>query len=417
MMNRRSGAVFLLPMLGVLVFVVLSFRDRTWGQWLWAVDLMTGVTVLTGPVLAACAAHLQWTQAQLDDLVDTTPRAGWVPLRCAFQAWRVGLVGYGVSGVVIVVLTWLRPHGGPFPLWVAAIGLPVLGVCALFGALAVRLLPHRLTVLGVAPSVFLAGAFGPSPYADLLRQGPSTGSLAGLAFDPTVWVLQFAGLMAVVGVLVGGTIIAARRSRGCSRLPLAAAVVALSLGALVACGTALDDPERRRLVVSAERPTVCRGSAPTICVAPSSVYALMATDHSIRRALRRLDLIGVKVPDRYEEEIPSYRPPQTVGRLVVDFDAGSLRAGARNAVTPAACPQWTDPRAAPEKALMARELIGLWVRASEGEKVSSWTQKGDAWLARPSAPAAEAWVRTTYAQLMSCEFAKIRMPWTPPKRR
>lgn len=413
-MSRRSGVVFLVPLLGVLVYVVLSFQDRTWGQWLWAVDLMTGITVLTGPVVAACAAHLGWTQAQLDALVGTTPRAGWVPLRCAFQAWSWGFVGYALSAVAILLLTWLRPHGGPFPLWAAAIGLPVLGVCALFGALAVRVLPYRLTVLAVAPAVFLAGAFGPDPYDDLLRHGPSTGSLAGLTYDPTVWGLQFAGLLAAAGTLVGATVVVTRTTRTLGSLLLPVVAVALSLSGLVACGIALDDPGMRRLVVSDERPTVCRGSAPTVCVAPSSTYGLTSTARLLRGALRQLSAVGVRPPDRYEEALPGYRPPPTVG--VVDVEPDDPRAAARSAATPAGCPQWSDPRQAPEKALMARELIGLWIRAREGEKVVSWTPKGDAWLRRGADPEVAAWIRTTYRQLRSCDFAKIRMPWSPPKR-
>lgn len=412
-MSRRSGVVFLVPLLGVLVYVVLSFQGRTWGQWLWAVDLMTGITVLTGPVLAACAAHLGWTQAQLDDLVGTTPRAGLVPLRCAVQAWGWGVVGYAVSVVAITVLTWLRPHGGPFPLWAAAIGLPVLGVCALFGAFAVRVLPYRLTVLAVAPAVFLAGSFGPDPYADLLRHGPSTGSMSGLTFHPTVWVLQFASLLALAGMLVGGIVLVARASRRRSALLLPVVVVALSFGGLVACGMELDDPGTRRLVVSDERPTVCRGSAPAICVAPSSVYGLSSTERLLRRALSQLAAVGVAPPDRYEESLPGYRPPPTVG--VADVEVDDVRTAVRNAATPAGCPQWIDPEAVPEKALMARELIGLWIRARQGEAVVSWTPKGDAWLKRAADPEVTAWIRSTYTQLRSCDFAKIRLPWTPPK--
>ncbi len=411
-MNRRSGAIFLLPLLGTTLFALLSFPDGEWGQWQWAVDLLTGTTVLTGPILAGCAAHLGWARARLDELVSTTPRAAWAPVRCALQAWSWGVIGYGIAGAAIAAVFLVRPHGGPFPLWAALIGLPVLGVAALTGALAARLFPYRVTVVLVGPLFFLFGAFGPSPYADLLRHGPSTGSLAGLEIARTYWGLQFGGLLALSVLLAGGLVIAARRSLAGRHLVVPVGLVVISLGVLIACGAVLDDPGRRRFEVSQERPTVCRGSAPRICVSPSSAHALPGAAAAMRRALGRLVAIGVGVPERYEERIPSYEPPESVGELVVDFNVDTLRAGARNAATPAGCSQWSDPRAAPESALQARELIVLWVRAREGEEAVSWSSKSDAWLARAATPAAADWVRTTFAQLRSCDFKDIRMPWT-----
>lgn len=413
-MSRRSGAAFLVPLLGVLVFAVVTLDNRFWGQWLWAADLISGLTVLSGPLVAACAAHLGWIQTQLDDLVRTTPRARRVPLRCAFQAWLWGGVGFALSAAAIVLATLLRPHGGPFPLWAAAIGLPVLGVSALFGALAVRVLPSRLTVIAVAPAVFLVGAFGPAPYAELLRQGPSTGSLAGLRFDRSVWLLQFGGLLAVAGVLAAALVVAGGRVRAVRGLLLPAGVALGSLGVLVTFGAALGEPGRDRLVVSEERPTVCRGVKPTICVAPSSVYGLRATETTLRRALGHLRAVGAEPPDRYEQALPGYLPPPSVG--VVSVEDGDLRAAARSAATPAGCPQWRGSLP-PEKALMAQELIGLWIRGREGEQVVSWTAKGDAWLKRVADPGAEAWIRRTYAQLGTCDFQHIRMPWTSPAGR
>lgn len=411
-MSRRSGALFLVPLVAALVFALVTLEDRPWGQWMWTVDLVTGVTVLTGPVVAAAAAHLGWTQSRLDLLVATTVRGWRVPLRCAFQAWVWGALGFGLSVVVAVALTLLRPHGGPFPWWATGIGLPVLAVSALFGALLVRVFPSRVAVIAAGPAVFLVGAFGPAPYRDLLRHGPSTGSLAGLEIDPTVWLLQVGGLLAVGVLLTSGLVGAARGPRSGRQLAGAGVVGVLAFAALVATGSVLDDPGRQRLRLSGERPTECHGSAPAICIAASSRHALEVTATPFRRAIGRLASTGAPVPARYEEILAGYTPAESAGQILVGLDAASLRSGATSAATPAGCPQWSDPETVPEKALEVRELIVEWVRVREGEQVTSFSAKGDRWLAGSATPEAAAWVRTAFARLRSCDFTGIRLPWS-----
>ncbi len=410
-MSRRSGAIFLVPLLGIAAYVLLSFRDGEWGQWPWVIDLLTGSTVLTGPVVAACAAHLVVGQARLLELTGTTARGWLIPFRCAVQAWQWGVVAYLLTGVIVLAVCLLGTHGGPFSLWVAAIGPAVLAVSALAGALAARLWSDRLIVVVIGPLLFLVGALGTAQVSDLLRYGPSTGSLAGLELDPISWWVQVARLGAVAVLLAAGL--------WCREEVRVRSLVALGLAGLLVLGLSvgLEEVERdhRRLRPSAERPTVCTDGSPRFCVAPSSRRSWGGEAAALGRAAAILRSAGVDLPARYEESLPGYRPPQDVGFLDVGSVPDPLQAAAHHLTRPATCPAWFgDSAPPPEETFQAQELLRQWIIAQSGHRVSGWSPASDRWLESPDSPEAVAWVRGTFTLLRSCALDDVRLPYSDP---
>jgi len=406
--SRRSGAIFLIPLLGIAAFAVLSFRDGSWGPWPWVVDLLTGSTVLTGPVTAACAAHLTVQQSRLRELTDTTIRGWWVPFRCAAQALLWGLVTYAATAVVVLLACLLGPHGGAFDLWAGLIGVAVLLVCALAGVLAGVLWPHRISVVAVGPAIFLLGAFGDDRYADLLRHGPSTASLAGLEVAPAFWTAQLVALLAIALALAAG--IRVRADRRAATL----VVLGLTLAAVVAAGTAIGPADQPRGGAAAERPPVCRGGAPMICLSPSSRRSLDGTVGPMRRAARVLAEAGVELPDRYEELLPGYRPPRGVGYIDVDVLPDPVQAGALNITDASACPAWFGDSGEPPPANgvgEARYVLQQWIIERSGRHVTLGGKQAQAWIDDAGSPAALAWVRRTFAQLRACDLGAIQLPY------
>ena len=133
-MNRTTGGIFLLPVLGTAVYAMLAFGADWRGSWDATTDAATGSTVLTGPLTAAFAAHVALAQSRMADLSSSTARGILVPYRSAFQAWAWSSVVYVLTAAGGFVVTAAIPHGGPFAWWAPLIGFCVLGACALAGA-------------------------------------------------------------------------------------------------------------------------------------------------------------------------------------------------------------------------------------------------------------------------------------------
>lgn len=408
-MNRSTGAVFALPLIGIGLFAILSF-DAPWrGEWNWTFDAITGSSVLTGPLTASAAAHIAISQRRLVPLVEPMARGWMVPFRAGVRAWLWGLGAYALTAGVATLATILTPHGGRASVWVLAIGPVLLACCAMAGTALGWLWPHRLAPVLAAPAVFLLGTFGPRPLPALLRHGPVTGSLAGLEYVPWVWWAQLGGLLGLTGLAAGALLrwqVPAVRSR-------ALGLVVISAALLVTTSVPLVSRDSSRFASSDERPTACAGARPRTCLAPSNTRYLAPTASAIDQAAQVLEGIGVDVPATYEQLLPGYRPPVESGMLTAIDDAdASLRRGASLIATPAACTAWTDREAPPpEVAYEAQGLISAWIMASKGLSGDPWSEEVRGWLADPAAPDRVAWMRAAFGHLRACRFSRLTLPW------
>ncbi|RNL64331.1 hypothetical protein EFK50_07330 [Nocardioides marmoriginsengisoli] len=411
-MNRWTGGIFLLPLAALNVYVLCAFGAPWPGQWMWTIDSVTGGTVLTAPLTAAFAAWIALGQTRMAELTDSTLRGRLVLLLSAQRAWLWSAALYLTAAVGAALVTLAVPHGGPAPWWAALIGPLVLAVGALLGVLAIRLWQHPMAAVLVGPTVFVFGAFGPHPYAALLRPGPTTGSLAGLVYDPRTWAVQMILLILICLALAFGVLV---------RTPLSWSGVLLGgvSVTVVIFGATLGSTHHQRFEASGERPDACVGTAPRICLSPSERRALSATATTMRTGIEELREIGVDLPTRYEELLPGYRPPVTAGMIdAVEGDARlRLGTGLRNVATPAACPAWTDPRQAPpDGAFDGRDLIVDWLLVRTGHDPVASEPEARRWLAEADGEAATSWVSATFGQLRSCAFDRISLPWTQPTR-
>lgn len=410
-MTRRVDVWWALALTAVGA-VALFGQDTDWkGQWPWTLDMIAGSSVLSAPVAAACAAHLMLGRAPLAPVIRSTPRGAWVPAACAARAWLIAVVATAVTSVVACGATLTVPRGGPVQWWAALAGLPVLAVGALAGAAIGRWWPSPLAVIVIGPVFFAATGFAPSPITDILRPGPYSGSWAGLAFDAaTVTALAAAGT-ALAAAILAAIWWGERRGRpgrpGVGLGLIAAVTLAAAGGWVHATGV-----ERSR--VSAERPTACAGTSPTVCVAPTERRALRSTASMMAAAGRELDAIGITLPSRYESLLPGYLPPPEVGMLTWLDARGELTAtaAAENIAHPAACPAWVDPvRPPPDRGYDGMRLVANWILTRQGEPADPWSASEAAWLRTADSESALRAVRSTFAALRQCELKAIRLPW------
>ena len=161
------------------------------------------------------------------------------------------------------------------------LGPAVLAVASSVGVLAGFTLPSWATVAVAAPTFFVAGAVVPEWAEGLVRQGPVTGSLAGLAYAETTALATAAGAVSISALCV--VWIAVRRPRlraaatlGCL-VPLA---VSAALSATVA---------GERFEPGHERATVCgTGAGVVVCVAPSNTARLGPLTSAVATAVGTL---------------------------------------------------------------------------------------------------------------------------------
>lgn len=413
-MNRRVLAVLAVPFAVLTGYALWAFEHRWIGEWNWTVDTITGTTVLTGPLAAAAAAWLAMDAARLAPLTAATPRAWAIPGRQALQVALLAWGVYAVGAAAALAITALSVHGGPADLGTLALGPAVLALCALIGTTAGTLAPYRLTSLLAGAGVFLFGAFGPDLPANLLRHGPSSGSLAGLRYDPVVAAAQGLALLGLIVVLVGALPVLA----GSRRRRLVAASIGLGVLGATVTGVALTvvaGTDGERFALGDERADACRGEAPRVCVAPSNRVLLDRTARALRQGAERMRAKGLEPAARYEQLLPGRRPSSGAGMLtrLAPYEDSQDRSWVwAGLLTPAACAEWTDPtRPPPDAVFEAQSLLEAWIVAGAEAADSAWSADARAWLARSDSGEARAWARTTYDALRSCDLAAIRLPY------
>ncbi|MBO9524024.1 MAG: hypothetical protein J7518_21010 [Nocardioidaceae bacterium] len=408
---RRAAAV-LVVVVGLEVLVVAGHGTPWRGEWNWTLDHLVGTTVLTGPAVGAFAAWLAAGERSRATLNDGAFRGWMVPARMAAVAALTGLAGFALGLVAGLLATATVPHGGPFAGWFLAI-VPLLLACyAALGAIAGHLWPQRIVVVLVAPALFLLGtaaALGIGP--NVLRQGPTTGSLAGTTWDAGVVAFQELCLLGVTlaalvvpAVLLG---VAPKVARGVLAGALALAVVGVA---------GLEVGGDYSFVSSGERPSACAERAPRVCLAPSHRRSLGPVAGQLQRVGAVLADAGAAVPATYVEEIPGYRGSPGSGLVILpahaNVDRYPLFAASHAIALPAPCPAWSAEKPPPESAFAARELIASWVQTRLGnDQPPVFSPEAGAWLRSAPAATQQDWVVAAFDALRSCRLDQIRLPW------
>ncbi|MFL6159662.1 MAG: hypothetical protein ACJ72D_26550 [Marmoricola sp.] len=408
---RGSAA---LPVVLALEVVTSVSQGTPWvGEWNWTLDYAIGSTVLTGPLVAGVAGWLAAAERDRADLNDSTPRSWLVPARAAGSAATVGLLGWVVGLVLALLATASVRHGGPVAAAVLLLVPLLLAFYAALGATVGHLVPVRVVVVLVPVAAFVLGSlslWGLGP--NVLRQGPTTGTLAGLTWDVRVVLAQAAVLGGAVVALLAGV-----ASRGLRRRPRV--LVPLVTGAALVVGglASLEAHGSESFVASGERATACTSTVPAVCVAPSNRRALDAVGREVARAAEVLRAAGAALPSSYVAEVA--RAPRQPGAGFFALGPEANRTDfsvfdAAHAVTmPAPCPAWFAERPPPEVAFVARELIAAWVLGRLGKDAPDAVPGAAAWRRATPASQQAAWVVHTFAQLRSCDLGTIRLPWRP----
>lgn len=410
-MIDRSGRIWSGAGIAVVAaFALWSYRDWP-GQWSWTIDAVNGSTVLTGPLTGAVAAASQLSAFRLAPVTEVAPRGWSAPIRSAVVAWATGAVVLAATAAATAAITLAGPHGGPLEWWSLSVGLLTLGLCAPAGALATFWCPQRVVVLAVPVVLFLLGTFGPAPVHDLLRHGPSTGSLAGLRWSPEVLAGRVLALIAVGACLVVAMLPWRRAGGRTARIVLALVVGASAVVALVS----LDRVGSYRWTASDETPSRCLGSQPAICVSGSSVRRLAPTYEVIRGPAHLLAEAGVDLPAVFDEELP-YRTMDAAHGVLqpVTTNTRSLRDGAALLTRPSPCPQWSDPAGPPAPEVFeAEQVLVEWMVVRGGGRAVAHSPEMRAWLPAIGSAEATGWVLRTYRSLRACTFETITTPWAP----
>lgn len=411
-MRRTSGAIFVPAMVGVAWLVMAD--PRWWGGWNYTLETVLGTTGLVGPVTAAAAASIAVGERRLAELYDSTPR-GWLgPL---VAATRAGLLALGVTVLALVVavgITLSGPHGGPASWWVLSLVPLLLGVHALVGAWLGHVIPSLLTVVLVGPAIFLLSALVPPGLDEVLRNGPVSGTMTGMAYNPVVHAGKVLALVGCAGVILALVARSVLRGTVGRRVAFGAALTSAFASLTVGIGI-LDAHTTERLGYSEERPTACQGTAPRVCLAPSNSRVLDDLAGRMAEVAAALDRHGMRVPALYEARLPNSAPTGSTGfvsQLGVPGDPSVVwwREAAMSIVRPRACVIWNGPVPPPERAYDAQALLAQWALREAGQVPQPWNDSTERWLDRPVDAEQVAWARATWQALLTCDIDALHLP-------
>lgn len=415
----RSSAIAFAPVLvAVQVFYLLQRGDPWRGEWAWTLDWAAGSTVLTGPLVAACAGFevLRWRDRSTLALLRSTPRgalAAWSSVLSVLVVAAVVQTAGTVTVVVATVLAGAEPDVSC--LLVVLLPYAVLATAALLGGTLAVLWPSLLAVPTAAALTFAVTAFSSDlMLPDVMTVGGSTGSLVGLTWDGRQQLGALAVLVATSAVLA--LVVRAHDATTSSvgaRAVLLASVVALA-GAVVVHGTGPGD----RLKAS-ERPIryTCASAGPSeVCLAAQTSRQLDWLASQVARRSEALTGIGVEPPRRFEQLVPYHRlsrgsAPIDLGPDTVNARVGDVERVPDLLADPALCPADTAEVPPPAAVFAARAAISAWIAVRTGITAAD-DLDGEifgAWLRRPVAEQRD-WITTTYRQLRGCRYDDVRLP-------
>lgn len=410
MIAKRNAFTFAL-VLAVEVAVLFWTNGSPWrGEWNWTLDYTVGTTVLTGPLIGGFAAWVCADDRRRGLLVDSTTRGWLAPVRTAAVAVALGTLAFVVALVAALVATYTVPHGGPVTWWLPLVVLPVLALNALLGAAVGHLYPQRVLVVLVPPALFVLGALGDFDLGPrILRQGPTTGTLAGQDFNGDQigrHVVIMAGLLVLL--------VAAQAVRRRVRTTAAVVVAVLGATAVVVVGSQTSGQSADRLVATRERPTACAGEAPRVCLLPSNRRSLEPVRRQLHRAIRPLLEIGADVPELFVDAGPLHPGPMDAG-VVQLFEANvdhfPLEFAARSVAMPAPCPAWYADTPPAEAAFEAQSLVSSWLLVRMGRPLIAWSPEAEDWLRHTEVEAQGPVIAEIFEQLRTCRLDAITVPW------
>ncbi|MET0820952.1 MAG: hypothetical protein ABWY58_08295 [Aeromicrobium sp.] len=418
---RRSSTFGFAPVIVVVQAFCLFQRGTPWlGEWDWSVDWAGGVTVVTAPLLAGCAAFevLRWRSAPTWSLLRQTPRgvvAGWLSALSVLAIGAAVHVAATTAVLVATVAAGAQPGAGAGAAFALALPILVLAAATFIGAATAVLWPTLLAVPLAASVVFGVTAFPDDLLLpDVFTVGGTTGSLVGLTWD---WRQQTAALAVLLAVILSAAAVMLARDsgRGASTPRW---VVAASVVVLIASAVAAEAAPSSRLEAS-DVPIryACETSSGTsVCLASQTSRQLHWLARQLGEQSRPLAAIGARVPRRHQQVVPYRRLPDGVAPILLDPGTINARHGDAQRVPdmlamPALCAADTADVAPPDEVFVARAAIAAWLSIRNGlsEPADYRAEVFGGWLEH-AGQAQESWIRTTYAQLRACRYADVRLP-------
>lgn len=397
-MNAPMLKVAFFPVLAASLYALL-FNQNWVGEWNWTVDAAIGSTTLAAPVVAATGAFVGLSLRRRSSLLVPSARWRLVVIRGVAGVWAIGVLAFVITAAVALTMTGLATHGGPLTGWALLLGPAILLVASSVGTAVGYLVPHRGVAVLVAPLYFAVGALIPVSIQVLLRQGPVTGSLAGLDYAVSTAVAVFVGAVAIAGLCVLSLSSTSRRDvlvgSGCAALLISAGLISM-------------ENSGERFEASPEQPTTCETqSGLTVCVAPSNSAKLAALTESVSRAALGLRSAGAEVPSQFDALVPYTEADPQRGMLP---NVSATDPSHRLVLYPAPCAEWLDPAQPPPMAVYEAQQLMVDVMAAEEGRGSEIPSRFEAWLKTTSPDERRSWLTRSYAQLKSCDLNSIRLP-------
>ncbi len=417
---RASTAWRLLPAAVAAELFAIFNRGWPWlGEWNWTTDWVNGATILTMPLLAACAAHdaSAMSGAETRALVVSAPRG---LLGFTWPAWS-GWVLFGaihVLGLVGGLAVNLYLGAGSAPSLISVpLAFSALAAAAATGQ-AIGVACHHVVAAPLAGVLMLAvnliGAGSVVP--QVMRIGGATGSLVGLTWDGHVLVLDLAihaGLVIALTVGLAGAVWPRIDGRPPHLLAWAAgsgAVASLLL---------LQSNSWSRLEPSAHPiELTCRHGLAEVCMAEPTSRKLTSLVAALDDQVAILMGASATAPPVFRQVVPGQAAlPPSIAPLFIESErlnatTTSAQEAAGYLTTPAMCPQLTADKPPPPTYFAARALLHDWLLVSQGElSLADITDPAvRRWLGLGS-PESATWIRDTYRKLTACELDDLSLPF------
>jgi hypothetical protein len=399
-MNRHIIRLAFLPLLAVSVYGILFRRDWV-GEWNWTIDMVNGTATLSGPLLAGVGAVGGIGVHRMRAVTAAYRDTSRLLVRGALETWGVGCAALGIGGAVAVVLTMRSVHGGHPTVWALALGPAVLLAASAVGVGIGYAVPYLITALLLPPLYFCIGALAPATAQIFFRQGPVTGSLAGLDYSPATASATILGTVGLAGCAM--TMAIAARARRVAATIVAGGVVLAGLGL-----SHLDDGYRWE--PRTEQASACATEDGFLtCVAPSNRVRLAALSYQVATGARLLSEAGAAVPARFDALIPYQNPTRGHGFLPA-ISANDPATAIALLLYPEPCPAWFDPTTPPSNTVGLAQALIAAIMARETDPSAPIPPEFKAWYAAAENAGAKSWVAVTYGQLRRCELDQIELP-------
>lgn len=388
-------------------FAMVTSLEYWLGSWRGAIEQAAGAVEIAGPLLAGLAAqtYAGLRRTAIPDLViaSVRPTRGW--LAPAFRLWIASVISLGM--VMIAVTVRSRILDAPTPgrqFLIVPVCVLMLAVHALIGmVIGLRAGPRVAGVLAAFTSfcLFLLATEHLAPPSFIT--GGATGGMIGEQY-------RWAAVIALCGFAAASALAVAPWVLWTTQWARQRWLISIVAGLCIAGLGHVTWPDvEGRLEPAALVPYRCGGAVPQVC-APTERVA-----DDLGRISRRLGELatplrdaGALLPAKWSWMIPGRRPLDGGSLLIsVEAELGG-RVGdkelIRSLIDPAACPEYTSNRE-PTESFSARVLLLNWISIRNGFGRSS--KKLAAVL---EAENFEGWVRTTYAQLRTCDLDAVRKP-------